>query len=939
MSLDDQVDVDLACKGYQNAGQCWCRRYTNLLKDDKSLPRDIDFLLKHTSHTARQLTSKRMALQTGLSFVRKTLWPQVLDRLLKAPSTRLDLLQHFLVQCLRLHDGLTLLISGECRHTGDIRTAKNKTKFPSQLPLQAHRNDGYTKLYNAPGGYSGYGWDEFHDKEVGIQTRLFRAMQRYAKKKKSFEQISEFLLERGGQVLESLWDQHEAKMNLLQQEFTALKDLVVRDLKKVAIQSGSSVKTIKVSFELHDKMEKLQLDNILLERRGDAFQVMDPQGALPSGYTTKDWARVMQLPEALMGKKKMAQKSGSHRIASSKPAAGIDTSKPNQGKDHGRKRRRVIDDSSSEDEGMPSSKTESRCEMKAKQSKPQQKVTQQTTAVTKPSMTSGLTIKIKEKPKPQTPGEGKSFSLTAIKTKMGADVKALETAREEVEKEEAGATKAAAAEEEQDEAMGNTFQQGETKIKMLQKTLKRVLNRDAPDENEIWDARECLREALMAVGNQILGGSRNQDESKNETRQQSLLKAHSYFDNAKELVKEQETFHRTLASHKKISEQEYRFYLRNLLLLRGQAHTNLGITCVELATQKMGKTGCNTAESRRYFRDAIQELEMAKNCAEALRSQAVADRRKGCGFAETALDSLKAEQLDSLSARWMGRATWGQGLRKEAAKTLERGASFFLILFESWKENSFHDDNIHDAQLQLASECFYASITLAELASEALEQLPPTSTNDTIQTGDELLSYVTRGLMKASRVSEAINSFLESNPVEQTTYEEFLEDNEIMDSMRIRQSLRELEEWWNRRKAFAKRPISVDPLVLERRPLPPTRSDVVSEAPEKMPTRRFVVGEGSSRQRNKKRNGPGPMYHRHSGNLLSSLPQPDPDDSSDNLSAKGQDQSIKYRPWGDDLLPQTIDGATGRSVPLLVYPSVAPPMPPEVRAFLEVNQL
>ena len=46
----------------------------------------------------------------------------------------------------------------------------------------------------------------------------------------------------------------------------------------------------------------------------------------------------------------------------------------------------------------------------------------------------------------------------------------------------------------------------------------------------------------------------------------------------------------------------------------------------------------------------------------------------------------------------------------------------------------------------------------------------------------------------------------------------------------------------------------------------------------------------------------------------------------------------KYRKWGDELLPQELDPETGKMVPKLSYPCVAPPMPPEIAAIYERMQ-
>lgn len=128
----------------------------------------------------------------------------------------------------------------------------------------------------------------------------------------------------------------------------------------------------------------------------------------------------------------------------------------------------------------------------------------------------------------------------------------------------------------------------------------------------------------------------------------------------------------------------------------------------------------------------------------------------------------------------------------------------------------------------------------------------------------------------------------------------------------------------------------MDPILLGKRPSASFRSELVPGGLEKMPTRRFVVSEGATRRHKHRRGRPNPMYNKNSGNLLSSKPvsadSPDKNPFDDS-------QPMKFRPWGDELLPQTIDELSGQSVPVIAYPSIAPPMPPEVIALLNSQDI
>ena len=137
--------VELACQGFRNSVQAYCRRYIVAASSSSSekkkvlLPKDVEDLVSHSSYFLRNLIGKRRSLENGLCNLRRNLWPIILDRFHKHPTERAALLQHFLEQCLRLHDGLLLLVSGECRHQGDIRRANNsnrkETPFRSKLKL------------------------------------------------------------------------------------------------------------------------------------------------------------------------------------------------------------------------------------------------------------------------------------------------------------------------------------------------------------------------------------------------------------------------------------------------------------------------------------------------------------------------------------------------------------------------------------------------------------------------------------------------------------------------------------------------------------------------------------------------------------------------------------------------------------------------------------
>lgn len=897
MNDNDNEQVDLACCAFRNSVQAFCRRYTS---EKNQLPRALDVLVDHSCHCLRQLASKQRSLQSGLSYLKQVLWPQVLEGFQKNAAHRALLLKHFLAQCLRLHDGMLLLVSGECRHKGDIRLAKKQTKFRSQLASQQERGDGYTKLFNAPGGYSGYGWDEFHDPQVGIKERLLQALQRYSakgKKRKSKEKIWEFLLAHGSQSFEVVLDQQESSTK----GFIALKEKVVRDLK---LFSAKTAKNTKVSLALHDKMEKLQYGDITLERQGDQFQVGDPKGALPCGYSRKHWEQTMKLPT--LPEHRQTEAAKPQKNAPSHPGKSAEKGAC-KNKDT-KKRRRILEDSSDEEETVVVGK-----EAQPKQKRVAPKTESPPLTPTAPNKISGLNVKIRKEKKTSTPREAACSSLTTIKAKFGVEGESLEASRAVLEQEEANASKAAKEEEKQ--AMAMTIKQGEASIRSQRRVLKRVVERDDRCVNEVWDARELLREQLMAVGNQILWEPANSSSSQapeDVDRKPLLLAARKHFHEAKAVVDEQERFRRYLNSQGKYSPLEARFFARNLLLLLGQAYTNMGIANVELAEVTKRKTNYKVGEPKQYLQQAVEELSTGSQYAESLRLRSVWDREKGSNLTETAFDLVKADQLESLSTRWLGQALWRQGLRKEAVAKFDVASSAFSRSSQTSTDHVTKDEAFYGAMLQLGAECYYAHSSLADLAFEDMTTLPLTGA---VQQGNDLFSYAKRALENASDTSEAIREYCAST----LGNEDYLGENDILGREEIQQWWKECGDWWDGRKAIANRPIQVDSIARQHNPSNIQRGELESSGLPTIPKRRFVIGE--TQRKNKRRRGATPMYHKNSGELLSALPRYS--ESTHDAVVSGEGQPKRCRPWGDELLPK------------LGYPSVAPEMPAHIRLHLE----
>jgi hypothetical protein len=90
---------------------------------------------------------------------------------------------HWMEQFVRLQDCFVLLQSGECRHDTDIELCRTYA-FKSQFGRDLLRKDGYTSLYSAK-FYSGYGWDELFDEDVGLKSRITLALGGLSKDKQN----------------------------------------------------------------------------------------------------------------------------------------------------------------------------------------------------------------------------------------------------------------------------------------------------------------------------------------------------------------------------------------------------------------------------------------------------------------------------------------------------------------------------------------------------------------------------------------------------------------------------------------------------------------------------------------------------------------------------------------------------------------------------------
>ena len=323
-----------------------------------------------------------------------------------------EILTHIFIQYIHIRDGFVLLTSGECRHLADSNLAKKnraerkgggveaevcagdnvafsephqkrklshqqhkqeggsendsgdnndedttKNQFYSKLSELAVRKDGYTKLFSSNCGYSGYGWDEFFNEEVGVRKRLLDALRLLSsynsitsyrsnnsrasdenlydedededreiefKAKQERDRIWDTLIDMGGgaELFESAFDKHDSHMKELQRQLERYRTVVLTKLQQILSSSsfpfssnkgiGTTNVVVEVIMVTEDKFEKLQLKNAkalglnintwMIQRQGNIFQgkTGDKRGALPSHISLKDWLQIMKLPSSLV---------------------------------------------------------------------------------------------------------------------------------------------------------------------------------------------------------------------------------------------------------------------------------------------------------------------------------------------------------------------------------------------------------------------------------------------------------------------------------------------------------------------------------------------------------------------------------------------------------------------------------------------------------------
>jgi hypothetical protein len=873
------IPSDLAMKKIQDCLDQMHYCLTGLVQKTKSLTTGLDCF--------QQLWSLHFLprIERALSSTAK---PSQVTSSQSTTTSKLDeltrILNHVFAFFVRLHDGLILIISGDCRHDSDVRRSSS-SRFRSRLPLN-------TAVYSNNHHYDGASWDEWHDDQHGLQHRLVKLLRQYLSNRLDWD----MLVESGGQGVETLLMQAEADRMEAQAAFLNMARTMERELRARLERHLESTATATV--DAHDKRERIFIRvgngrTIQLDRYGDKFQINEV--CLPAYTTVEEWKQIMMLvDETAVG-----------------GCVGVQTKK---------KQRGVIDDSSSSsDEEIPPVKASGASHANMKK------------VATNKESWSGLVVKVHD----DTPEKEPLESVNEIKRNCGVDVDEREQNQQLLHEEEAAASRAAA---EIDNATEDllTMELVENDVKAAAAELQRAMNDGYPDDY-ILIVTDHLRECTVIAGNTCLWAGDGDDEEYYDTgapndskaraeRMHRLRRAITHFENAQTTVMKQEALLEQICKKSTSSQDETQLVVdlpaerRTIKLLLGRARVNAGIARVHLIRHLFTKILRNEQIQR-----AHEDIKAAVYNADSMKQLALSDGRLDSASPillqlHTIKDKLEAQELASLALRWEGVLLWEQGGRRlEAVRAFERAAS---VLNEvDGADYAFHRD-LFDIALRVLVEGYNAWVTLADLVIKFLTNVAIKTLRTHATRHKELLTTLVTSLNNAASASRLIYELANNSSsleTDRNCHLEYLNEQGVLESDELLKTLDEMSTWWQeaneRLHQTTDRPKDASEL---------HRGDVAPLHPAPMMSARFVVGRTGQQTRIKKRSSS--RHHSAHAHEPTTVVK---------TNAKHQEQ--RYLKWGDDLLPQTVD-EQGRSVPLLSYPAIAPEMPPAIRAALDSRQ-
>jgi len=403
---------------------------------DIELQQQATQLVDHANHVLVTLSGKRQSLECGIVAFKELsdLYVQQFKSTLNSNNCnssnanlqkrQRDILTNWFATFIRLRDGFVLLESGECRHTHDI----DDSKYPSQLS-SALRSDGQTRKFKSSNGYTGYGWDEVNDEDVGIKSRLLDTFydidgsKGRGFMKKQFDKDGS-----GAQLYEQQLDIVNDTSGIRDEFMTAAEQFVSKlnvhlsGVKSTTTNGGGSKKDI-LKLVTDDKSERMTWGSLDIARQGNAFKISDKGGSLPIGMTVDKWRDKFGL------------------------SSSVEVEKPAEKKKIEKKKRKVILEDSSEEEWE---------EEKVKAApKAVKDVVPISTQSSQSSSINGLAVRVRKATDVSKSKGVKTTSVEEMKRQLGVNTAELESGHDQLEEEQLKSKMAADDEDIQEGLLGD----------------------------------------------------------------------------------------------------------------------------------------------------------------------------------------------------------------------------------------------------------------------------------------------------------------------------------------------------------------------------------------------------------------------------------------------------------------------------------------------------
>lgn len=392
----------------------------------------------------------------------------------------------------------------------------------------------------------------------------------------------------------------------------------------------------------------------------------------------------------------------------------------------------------------------------------------------------------------------------------------------------------------------------------------------------------------MQLGIDLLSLHESHHEEKKKA--ETLSEAQQMFQEAKDLVRKQEDSHKQQTVETNDGDgEESRMIRRNLLLLRGRAHTNLGIVLFEMSGQ-------NRPARHKLCREAVEEWESTLSCAHAMRARALVDRSKGGSTTEIEFDCLHADQMEVLCRRWLTSVLWTEHKPREALASFDRTKEIFQETTSAQVTDEFAE-----SYLQLWLECYHAGTSLADLVVTDLRK--PTGIR---RDQEERFAPLVPALQFSQSVAKALKQMVDRSD----SYGSF-DDLGILNEDEIAGFIDEYTTLWKRGNASGR--IQLDNKTLSRTN-PFGHGDHHHQVPQRLAKEKFVVGLGTRKRRSTTQGKSATMPT--STTTTTATPEY-------SMQERRATRVKRHQRWGDELLS---DCSTTRSgEPVSAYPACAPP--------------